>query len=83
MDNFLLDFHLSLVSRNLDVDTLLFQQFQKFVKKYNKKKSTNSYPDSKSSKEILCLLFKPLNLIKLISSNSLIYPIKNFSKIYI
>ena len=40
MNKFLLVFLFALVSSNLDVDTILFQQFQRFVKKYHKKYSS-------------------------------------------
>ena len=40
MNKFLLVFLFALVSSNLDVDTILFQQFQRFVKKYHKRYSS-------------------------------------------
>ena len=44
MNKFLIVFLFALVASNVDVDTIMFQQFQKFIKKYNKKyASINEY----------------------------------------
>ena len=44
MNKFLIVFVFALVASNVDVDTIMFQQFQKFIKKYNKKyASINEY----------------------------------------
>ena len=44
MNKFLIVFVFALVASNVDVDTIMFQQFQKFIKKYHKRyASVNEY----------------------------------------
>ena len=44
MNKFLIVFVFALVASNMDVDTIMFQQFQKFIKKYHKRyASINEY----------------------------------------
>ena len=74
MNKFLIVFVFALVASNVDVDTIMFQQFQKFIKKYHKRyASINEYlARFEVFKRNVMAAFTENAHIKLVLPNSLI-----------